>query len=131
MLQSSGVLTVKLREIKEILEAQVLLGEEKLEEEVFTACGADLMSDVLASRDEKAVLLTGLTNVQVVRTAEVVGDIKCIIFVRGKSPGDDVLEQAKKAGLVVMKTKYPLYIACGLLYSNGLTCRSGEKNGTV
>ncbi|KKC30065.1 MAG: hypothetical protein PWQ34_783 [Caldanaerobacter sp.] len=125
------MLAVKLREIKEILEAQVLLGEEKLEEEVFTACGADLMSDVLASRDEKAVLLTGLTNVQVVRTAEVVGDIKCIIFVRGKSPGDDVLEQAKKAGLVVMKTKYPLYIACGLLYSNGLTCRSGEKNGAL
>jgi len=117
---------MRLKEVKEILNAEVMIGEEKLEEEVFTACGADLMSDVLASRDEKAVLLTGLTNVQVIRTAEVVGDIKCIVFVRGKNPGEDILELAKKAGLVIMKTKYPLYIACGLLYSNGLTCRSGE-----
>lgn len=54
------------------------------------------------------------------------GDIKCIVFVRGKTPGEEILELAKKAGLVIMKTKYPLYIACGLLYSNGLTCRSGE-----
>ncbi|KHO62143.1 MULTISPECIES: DRTGG domain-containing protein [Thermoanaerobacter] len=122
---------MKLKEVKEILNAEVMVGEEKLEEEVFTACGADLMSDVLASRDEKAVLLTGLTNVQVIRTAEVVGDIKCIVFVRGKNPGEDILELAKKAGLVIMKTKHPLYIACGLLYSNGLTCRSGEGNGTL
>ena len=117
---------MRLKEVKEILNAEVMVGEEKLEEEVFTACGADLMSDVLASKDEKAVLLTGLTNVQVIRTAEVVGDIKCIVFVRGKTPGEDILELAKKAGLVMMKTRHPLYIACGLLYSNGLTCRSGE-----
>jgi hypothetical protein len=122
---------VKLRRIKEILQAEVLTGESKLEEEVFTACGADLMSDVLASRDEKSVLLTGLTNIQVVRTAEIVGDIKCIIFVRNKSPGEEVIREAEKAGLVVMKTHYPLYIACGLLYSNGLTCKSGEENGAL
>lgn len=117
---------MKLKDVQEILNADILLGHDKLDEEVYTACGADLMSDVLASKDEKALLLTGLTNVQVIRTAEVIGDIMCIVFVRGKKPGHEIIELAKKAGLVIMSTNYPLYIACGLLYQNGLTCRSGE-----
>lgn len=117
---------MKLKDVQEILNADVLLGQDKLHEEVNTACGADLMSDVLASRDEKALLLTGLTNIQVIRTAEIIGDIMCIVFVRGKKPGNEVIELAKKNGLVIMSTKYPLYIACGLLYQNGLTCRSGD-----
>jgi len=74
---------MKLYEVKEILDAEVLSGEDKLDQEVFGACGADLMSDVLAWKGDKGVLLTGLTNPQVVRTAEVVGDVKCIVFVRG------------------------------------------------
>lgn len=123
---NDGVWLMNLKNVQEILNADILLGHDKLYEEVNTACGADLMSDVLASKDEKALLLTGLTNIQVVRTAEVMGDIMCIVFVRGKKPGNEIIELAKKAGLVIMSTNYPLYIACGLLYKNGLTCRSGE-----
>ncbi|WKV08740.1 DRTGG domain-containing protein [Thermoanaerobacterium sp. CMT5567-10] len=115
---------MKLAEVREILKAEVLCGHERLSEEVNTACGADLMSDVLASKDEKSLLLTGLTNVQVVRTAEVLGDIICIVFVRGKEPGCEILEMADSASIVVMKTDYPLFIACGLLYKNGLNCGS-------
>ena len=74
-----------LGEVKTILDAQLLCGEELLEQEVHTACGSDLMSDVLAFVKDQAVLLTGLMNQQVVRTAEMM-DILCIIFVRGKEP---------------------------------------------
>ena len=115
---------MKLAEVREILKAEVLCGHERLSEEVNTACGADLMSDVLASKDDKSLLLTGLTNVQVVRTAEVLGDIVCIVFVRGKEPGREILEMADAASIVVMKTDYPLFIACGKIKKNGLNCGS-------
>jgi predicted transcriptional regulator len=106
--------------VKEILDAEVLSGEDKLDQEVFGACGADLMSDVLAWKGDKGVLLTGLTNPQVVRTAEVVGDVKCIVFVRGKRPSTETMELAKEAGIVLMRCKYPMFVACGLLFSRGL-----------
>jgi len=111
---------MKLYEVKEILDAEVLSGEDKLDQEVFGACGADLMSDVLAWKGDKGVLLTGLTNPQVGRTAEVVGDVKCIVFVRGKRPSTETVELAKEAGIVLMRCKYPMFVACGLLFSRGL-----------
>ena len=76
---------MKLSEVKEILNADLLTPEEGLENEVFSACGCDLMSDVLAFVKDRALLLTGLMNPQVVRTAEMM-DIGCIVFVRGKTP---------------------------------------------
>ena len=110
---------MKLQEVKDILGAEVLTGEEKLDNEVFAAWGCDLMSDVLAFVDDQALLLTGLVNPQVVRTAEMM-DMKAIVFVRGKVPADNIIELAKDSGIVVMATKTPLYTACGKLYSNGL-----------
>lgn len=74
---------MKIKEIVSILDADILCGEEHLENEVHSACGADMMSDVLAFVKEQAVLLTGLINPQVVRTAEMM-DMRCIVFVRGK-----------------------------------------------
>ena len=103
----------------EILHARVLIGEEKLDQPVYTACCSDLMSDVLAFVNEKTVLITGLTNPHVVRTADML-DLKCLVFARGKVPSDDILEAAEEQGLVVITTRETAFTACGLLYSSGL-----------
>ena len=110
---------MKISEIKSILNAELICGEEFIENEVHTACGSDMMSDVLAYVKEQAVLLSGLVNPQVVRTAEMM-DMKAIVFVRGKLPGDDILELADEAGIAILSTELPLYISCGKLYSEGL-----------
>lgn len=110
---------MRLSQIKEILNATVLHGEEHLDMEVLSACGSDFMSDVLAFVKNQALLLTGLVNPQVVRTADMV-DMKCIIFVRGKIPGPDILKMAETRGIVVMTSPKRMYEACGLLYTNGL-----------
>lgn len=110
---------MKLREIKDILSAEVLCGEEYLDREVLSACGSDFMSDVLAYVKNQALLLTGLVNVQVVRTADMM-DMKCIIFVRGKVPDASIVDMARERELVVMTSPMRMYNACGLLYTNGL-----------
>ena len=108
-----------LYEIKEALNARVLSGEEHLDREVKSACASDFMSDVLAYVKDQSLLITGMVNPQVVRTAEMM-DMKCIIFVRGKVPGEDILELARERDIVVMTSEKPMFIACGLLYSRGL-----------
>lgn len=110
---------MRLSEIRNILNAVVLCGEDRLEQEVSSACGSDFLSDVLAFVKNQALLLTGLVNPQVVRTADTMG-MKCIVFVRGKIPGNDILQLARARGIVVMKSPRRMYEACGLLYSNGL-----------
>ena len=102
-----------------ILDARVLCGEESLNSEVTSACGSDLMSDVLAFVKEKTVLITGLTNIHVIRTAEML-DIHCIVFARGKVPGEDLLSEARELGIVVLTTKHTSYTTCGLLYQAGI-----------
>ena len=108
-----------LRDVMNILNAQVYYGENLLETAVNSACGADLMSDVLAYVKEQSVLLTGLVNPQTVRTAEMM-DMRCIVFVRGKTPDQATLELARKKGIVIMSTVFPMYQACGKLYAQGL-----------
>ena len=110
---------MKLNEVKDILNAEFLSGEDKGDTEVKSACGCDLMSDVLAFVKDQALLLTGLMNSQVVRTAEMM-DMKAIVFVRGKNPSDEILELAKDAGIAILSTELPLYVSCGKLYMNGL-----------
>ena len=110
---------MKLNEVKDILNAEFLSGEDKGDTEVKSACGCDLMSDVLAFVKDKAILLTGLVNPQVVRTAEMM-DITTIVFVRGKMPTEDVIELAKEKEITLLQTEYPLYMACGKLYNKGL-----------
>ncbi|MFP4016839.1 MAG: hypothetical protein ACLFUI_07375 [Halanaerobiales bacterium] len=109
---------MKLADVINLLELEELV-EGDHEFEVSTACGADLMSDVLAFSQEKTLLLTGLTNPQVVRTAEIT-DIKIIIFVRGKRPPVDTIELAKEQGIALYLSAKPLFECCGLLYNNGL-----------
>ena len=109
---------MKVKDIVEILKCQVL-NEANMEEEVKTACGSDMMSDVLAFVKDQSVLLTGLMNPQVVRTAEMM-DMLCIVFVRGKEPTPDMIDLARVSGIVLMTTKLRLFPACGLLYHHGL-----------
>ena len=107
------------RDVARYLDAEVLLGEERLDQPVESACGSDLMSDVLAFVKEKTVLITGLTNTHVIRTAEML-DISCIVFSRGKTPGAEILEMAKEREIVVLSTKHTTYTTCGVLYAHGL-----------
>ncbi|MBO5859667.1 MAG: hypothetical protein J6R20_07835 [Clostridia bacterium] len=105
--------------IKELLGAEMLCGNECLDKDVHSACGSDMMSDVLAYVKDQAVLLTGLVNAQVIRTAEMM-DMLCVVFVRSKQPSQDMIELAKECGIAVMTTSMRMYDACGILYSNGL-----------
>ena len=108
-----------IREVVKIVSGEVLVGEDRLDERVDTACGSDLMSDVLAFVKEKTVLITGLINPHVVRTSEML-DITCIVFSRGKLPSQEILEEAEESGITVMATKMTTYTACGELYIHGL-----------
>ena len=110
---------MKVYEIKEILNATVICGEEFMDREVFTACGSDMMSDVLAYVKEQAVLLSGLVNPQVVRTAEMM-DMQCIVFVRGKNPDDSIVDLARDRDIVLLSTDEGMFSACGKLYEKGL-----------
>lgn len=110
---------MKICEIKRILNAEVLCGNDLMENEVLYAFGSDLMSDVLAYVKGKTVLLTGLINQQVVRTAEM-ADLSVIVFVRGKRPEDDLVKLATENGIVLLLTVDTMYTASGKLYSNGL-----------
>ena len=116
---------MKIITVKDLLGAEVLCGGENLETEIHTACGSDMMSDVLAYVKDQAVLLTGLVNAQVIRTAEMM-DMKCIVFVRSKRPSQDMVDLAEESGLAVLTSPKRMYDACGILYSNGLR---GETNG--
>ena len=110
---------MQLCEVKQILSATVLSGADRLEEEVSSGCGSDFLSDVLAYVHDQNLLLTGMVNPQVIRTAEMT-DIKCVVFVRGKHPGEEIVQMAQERGIVVMTSPERMYTACGLLYSNGL-----------
>ena len=110
---------MKISTIRELLCAEVLCGEDRLGEHVYSACGSDMMSDVLAFVKDQAVLLTGLMNTQVVRTAEMM-DMRCVVFVRDKKPTPEIVALAEESGIVVLASPKRMYEACGILYANGL-----------
>lgn len=114
---------MKISKIAEILRADVLCCPELIEREVGSACASDMMSDVLAFVKDHAVLVTGLCNPQVIRTAEMM-DMLCVVYVRGKRPDAMSIELAKSKNIVLLASKFRMYQACGLLYENGL--RGGE-----
>jgi len=121
---------LSLREIKEILNGNVLYGSDMLDRTVSSACGSDLMSDVLAFVKEQTLLLTGLTNHHVIRTAELL-DVSAIVFVRGKYPTSEIIDMAKEQSIVLMSTSDTLFTACGKLYCAGLSggVNSNEDRG--
>ena len=105
--------------LRDLLEASVLCGEDRLEEDVSTVFASDMMSDVLAYGQGQSLLLTGLLNQQVIRTAEML-DMRCIIFVRGKTPAEEVLTLAREKGIAVISAQRGMFTASGLLYGAGL-----------
>jgi len=113
---------MKVSEIIKTLDAKLLAGEENLDLDIISGCGADLMSDVMAYVKESVILMTGLVNPQVIRTAEMM-DIQVICFVRGKCPGEDVINLAKEKGITIMTTGDTLFISCGKLYQAGIVGR--------
>ena len=108
-----------LREVQEILDADVFVGSDQLGMEVYTAFGADLMSDVLAFAKSGSLLLTGLTNPQIVRTSDVL-DIAAIIIVRGKRPLPETIQLAEELQIPILSTKYILFETAGRLYTKGI-----------
>ena len=110
---------MKLKDIERILEAEVIVGGELLHKEVKMACGCDLMSDVLSFVKSDSLLLTGLTNPQVVRTAEM-ADLQAICFVRGKKPDQETIEMAEAKDIPLLVTPMPMFESCGQLYKAGL-----------
>jgi predicted transcriptional regulator len=108
-----------LHDIMEILDAEVLVGHDHLNTDVKTAFSADLMSDVLAFAKPRSLLLTGLTNPQVVRTASIL-DTAAIIIVRGKTPPEETLKLAEELDIPILLTRYILFETSGRLYANGI-----------
>ena len=117
---------MKISTITELLDAKIICGEEFTGKHVYSACGSDMMSDVLAYVKDQAVLLTGLVNTQVVRTAMMM-DMVCIVFVRNKKPTEEMVELARDHGLVLISSEKRMYEACGILYNAGLT-GNGDNN---
>ncbi|MBN2139196.1 MAG: hypothetical protein JW720_15425 [Sedimentisphaerales bacterium] len=107
-----------IEDIRRILEAEVVAGEYLLGQKVATVCGSDLMSDVLAFARPKAVLLTGMTNSQVVRTAEM-ADLAGICFVRDKRPGQETVELAESKDIPLLTTPLSMFESCGRLWKEG------------
>ena len=108
---------MQISRIIELLNAKLLCGD--ADADISTAFSSDTMSDVLASPEEIDVLLTGLVNPQVVRTADML-DIPLIIFVRGKAPSGDMIRMAEECGITMIVTNQKMFVACGTLYEAGL-----------
>jgi predicted transcriptional regulator len=118
-----------LREVKEILDAEVIVGHNQLDLEITKAGCADLMSDVLVFCTPGSLLLTGLINPQVIYTADVL-DIAAIVIVRGKIPYEETIKLAEEHQIPILTTKYILFETVGRLYAKGVeSCmeKVGEK----
>jgi predicted transcriptional regulator len=112
--------TVTLAEVRDLLEAKIVVGEEKLDTVVHTAFGADLMSDVLAFARSGCLLITGLSNVQAIRTAYAL-DIAAIVICRGKALNDKFVEIARELDIPILWTPFIMFETCGRLYREGIT----------
>ena len=117
---------VKLSEIRDLLEATVLVGDDKLDISVGGSCAGDLMSDILRGATDGTVLITGLNNIQVIRTAVIVG-VAAVVLVRKKQPDETLIAHARKHGLPLLYTPFTMFTACGRLYEKGV--RGVEKKG--
>ncbi len=117
-----------LKEVKEILNADVISGDHDLDKEIKYAFAADLLSDVLALAKEGALLITGVAHPQVIYTADT-ADLGAILFVRGKWPNEATLQLAIQKKIPLLATPYIMFEACGRLYEHGLKgCIEKVKN---
>ena len=110
---------MKLSELIQLINGTLLTHLLSEDVEIAGAMGADLMSDVLTSIQPESILMTGLCNPQVVRTA-LIADICAIVFVRGKNPTIETIEIANEENIPLIKTNFGMFEACGILYAKGL-----------
>ena len=110
---------MKLSDIKDLLHAEVVVGQDKLDMSVKAGAASDLMSDLLTGQNNNAVLLTGLCNVQVIRTSVIAG-IAAVVLVRGKQPTQEIITQAREHGLPLLSTPFTMFTSCGRLFSKKL-----------
>jgi hypothetical protein len=110
---------MKLKDVVGVLDSKVICGFDRLEREVEFAFASDLMSDVLTVQLDNMLLLTGLANVQAIRTAEM-SDIGCIVFVRNKKVNADMIKLGEESGIVLIECPCSMFKASGLLFNNGL-----------
>jgi hypothetical protein len=110
---------VKLSDVKNLLKADVIFGDHKLEMSVETAAASDLMSDLLTGPTSSALVLSGLNNLQVIRTC-VISGVSAIVFVRGKRPDAEMIQQAVENDMPILTTPLTLFTACGRLYRGGI-----------
>ncbi len=116
---------MKLYEVKNILKAEVLSGEELLNETVAGGGSADLTEDMLSAVAKGSVFLTGLHNTEFIRTAKIIG-VSAIVFVRGKRPKQNIVDLARSFDMPILLTSYPMFVASGLLYMEGLRGLEGS-----
>ena len=114
-----GGTDLNLRELSKLLDSKIHCCEESLENKISYVCAGDLMSDILMFSEPNALLVTGLVNIQVIRTAEML-DIAAVIFIRGKTPTGEMLDLARRKRIPLLTTDHTLYLSCGLLYEAGL-----------
>jgi predicted transcriptional regulator len=110
---------VQLRQVASLLECEILSGQDRLDLEIDGCFAAELMSDVLASAPNGALLVTGLSSPQMVHTADV-ADLGAIVLVGGKRPGDEAIATARRHKLPLLLTAHSLFDVCGLLFQQGL-----------
>jgi predicted transcriptional regulator len=110
---------MNIQEVADILEADIRCRKELANREIVSACGSDMMSDVMAFFHGQGILLTGLINVQTIRTVSLM-DISAVCLVRGKHATQEMIDLADEFEVVIMETKYPMFTACGKLYERGL-----------
>jgi predicted transcriptional regulator len=110
---------MKLSDVVRLVDGTVLCGEENLEREILLGFASDLMSDVLTLLADDILLITGLSNNQAIRTAEM-SDILQILFVRNKRPTKSMIDLAVEHGITIITTPYSMFKASGLLFKSGL-----------
>ena len=110
---------MKIRDIASVVEGSILCSPDAADTDIASACAFDMMSDVLAYVRDQGVLITGLVNPQVVRTAVMV-DIACFVFVSGKRTDADMIKLAENYHIVFFVTDMSTYEAAGKLYAAGL-----------
>ncbi len=124
--ENTDLKAMSLTDVKNILKAEVFVGEDKLATTVTAGTGSDLMSDMLRVPKTGVVLLSGLNTVQVVRTS-VIAAVAAVVLVRGKRPTQDMIDQAAEHGLPLMSTPFTMFTACGRLFSRGLRGVEGKR----
>lgn len=118
-------------QLKELLKAELISEHGAGDTDIRFAKASDLMSDVLAFSEpfleKNTLLITGLTNKQVVRTCEIAG-VAAIAFVRGKNPSPETIELARQSNIPLLTTRLKMFEACGILYANGIECASPHSD---